>query len=101
MDAPHLGSVVVQKRNNPIFELSVDLDLLVNFALNARAIGLLIQGEERFVSLVHVTADSDGAFRNKPLLACFFPANVVEDLLLKREQRIRNDLFVSGIILSL
>ena len=101
MDPPHLGRVVVQERNNPVLELSVDLNFLVYFALDSRAISLLVPGEERFVAFIHVTANADRAFRDEPLLACFLSADVVEDPILKREEHVGNDLLVSRIVLSL
>src|SRR5204862_454826 len=64
MDPPHLGRVVVQERNNPVLELSVDLNFLVYFALNSRAISLLVPGEERFVAFIHVTANGEMLVKN-------------------------------------
>ena len=59
MHTAHLGRVIVEKRNNSIFERSIDLDLLLDLPFDTGAIGLLIHGKERFVGLVHVTADPD------------------------------------------
>jgi hypothetical protein len=47
-----------------------------------------------------VTADSDRAFRDQALFAGFFAADVVSDFVLKRDERVRNDLFVGRIDLS-
>src|SRR6266480_2315443 len=101
MDSPDICRVVVQKSNNAILELAVDLDFLVHFSLNTCPIGLLIRRKERFVSFVHVTADPDRPFCDQALFAGFFSTHVINDAVPKCDERVGNDLLVGWIPLSL
>src|SRR5215211_2471263 len=103
MHAPDLGAVIVQKRNDSIFERSVDLDFFFYFALHARPISLLVSRmPQKFVgNFSHVPANADRALRNQSLLAAFFAAYVVEHGVLKYDQCVRNDLLKRGITFGL
>src|SRR4030095_5442869 len=95
------GRVVVQQRNNPVLELSVDLNFFIYFPLDSRAITLFVPGKEGFVAFIHVTTNADRTFRDKPLLAGFLPADVMEAPLLTRKEHVGSDLLVSRVMFGL
>src|SRR5260370_23933117 len=57
--------------------------------------------KEFFAAFFIVPADADGSFRYQTLLACLLSAHVIENLVVKREQCIRDDLFMQRIVLGL
>jgi hypothetical protein len=101
VDAPDLGGVVVEQGNDAIFKGRSDLDLFIHFALDSGAISILIPGKKRFVGIVHVTADSDRALSDKPLLARLLSAHIMQHRIVVRDDRVGDDLLVRWIVLGL
>ena len=101
MNAADLGRVVVEQRDDPVFEGGFDPDLFIDLAFDSGAIRLLVPGEKRFIGIVHVPTNPDRAFGHEALLAGLLPAHIMQDRVAMRDQRVRNDLFVGRIVLSL
>jgi hypothetical protein len=59
MNTADFGGIIVQQRDNAIVEGGFDSNLFVHFALNPSPISFLVPGKQRFVGVVHVSADSD------------------------------------------
>jgi len=101
MDLADFRRVVVQERDNPVLEWRVDLDFLVHLALNTGAISLLVPREKRFIGVVHVTADTDRTFCDQALFTGLLAADVMQDRIAVRDQRVGNDLLMGRVIFRL
>src|SRR5215469_3007802 len=103
MHTSNVGGVIVQKRNDSIFERGCNFDLFVYFAFHTRAVSLLISRmpQKSIGIFCHVAANADRALCNQSLLARFLSTHVVEHGVLKDDQRVWNDLLERGIAFGL
>ena len=97
MHSADFRGVVVQDGGDAVRIFRAEAEFFADFALDRGVVGGSVESEEVLILIIHVSADADGAFRDEPLFARFFSANVVEHAPFVDEHDVRNDLLQSGI----
>src|SRR5437870_1804991 len=90
--------VVVDESETRFTIRRTDDDLFIDFARHALAIRML---GGPVIARIDVAADANRAQRSQPLLAGALAARVVEDLILKLQDDIRDQLLATRIILGI
>ena len=98
VDPADIVGVVIQQPGHLLAETRLDRNLLIEFPFHPGQVGLLgtvpIQRRD-------VTTHSDRLFRVQARFALLCPASVMKDRILAAKDAVRDELFVTGILLSI
>jgi hypothetical protein len=95
VDLADLGGIVIDQAGRPRVEFALDRKLLADLAFYGvlkRLKSKLIQSKKRFILVIDMAADADGAFGDEALLAGLLAAHIMQDAFPVGDDDVRDDL---------